>query len=734
VKLESHMNHKTGPFSERVRLLLAEMTLEEKIGQLVLVNGAEGELTDELREGIATGRIGGVLNEVHPETVREMQRLAREKGPRGIGLLMARDVIHGYHTIAPIPLGQAASWNPEIVEACARLSAREATADGLNWAFAPMLDVSRDPRWGRVAESFGEDPLLIGELGAAMVRGLQGDALNRSDSLAACLKHFAGYGACEAGRDYNSTFMPEGELRQTHLPPFKRAIEAGGRTIMASFSDLNGVPATANKQLLGDILREEWGFDGFVVSDWEAIPQLMDHGLCANREDAACEAAQAGIEMEMFSSCYRDTLAGLIKKGRLAEDRLDEMVGRILQVKLEMGLLDDRLPAPEPHQGEKPLDLARQAALESIVLLKNTNGILPLDPEALKRVALIGPLADQPAEQLGTWVFDGRPERSVTPLSALRDSLPDSVIFDYTPGLSHSRDTSGDGFELALEAANKADCVLLFLGEEAILSGEAHCRADITLPGAQSELLKQLCDTGRPVILVIMAGRPLAIEEEAEQADALLYAWHPGTMGGPALADLLLGKASPMGRLPITMPRMSGQVPIYYARRRTGRPPTGEFYTHINEIPVGAAQHSTGNTSHHLDAGYTPLYRFGFGLGYAGTRLENLQLEETRLPMDGSLRFRVELVHESGPPQREVVQVYVRDHVASVTRPIKELKAWQLVELAAGERKKLEFSLPISQLAFVGRDQAWRIEPGRHTLELGLSAEGGLKVDFEILD
>ncbi len=727
------MNHKTGPFSERVRLLLAEMSLEEKIGQLLLVNGAEGELTEELRTGIITGRIGGVLNEADADTVGEMQRLAREESPRGIGLLMARDVIHGYHTIAPIPLGQAASWNPEIVEACARLSAQEATQDGLNWAFAPMLDVSRDPRWGRVAESFGEDPLLIGELGAAMVRGLQGKGLDHADSLAACLKHFAGYGACEAGRDYNSTFMPEGELRQTHLPPFKRAIEAGARTIMASFSDLNGIPATANKQLLTDILRGEWGFGGFVVSDWEAIPQLMDHGLCATEKDAAFEAASAGVEMEMYSSCFRDTLAALIEKGRLNKKRVDEMVGRLLEVKCEMGLLDDRKHPVNVPDMAAGLACVKQAALESIVLLRNQDNLLPLDQAGLKRLAVIGPLADKQADQLGTWVFDGKPELAITPLKALKEALPASVELDFVAGLGHSRDTSTAEIDQAVNAARQADLTLLVLGEEAILSGEAHCRAQIDLPGAQSELLNRICDTGKPVILVIMAGRPLAIEKEASRVKSLLYAWHPGSMGGPALADLLLGKASPMGRLPITMPRLSGQVPIYYARRRTGRPPTGEFYTHIDDIAVGAAQHSTGNTSHHLDAGYTPLFPFGFGLGYAETRLEKLQLESSRLPMDGCLSFSVELVHESGPRQREVVQVYLRDHVASVTRPIKELKAWQLVELAVGERRKLDFSLPLSELSFVGRDQAWRIEPGTHTLEVGLASDGGLTLDFEIV-
>ncbi|MCA9782533.1 MAG: glycoside hydrolase family 3 C-terminal domain-containing protein [Candidatus Cloacimonetes bacterium] len=723
-----------GTLSDRVTALLARMTRAEKIGQLVLVNGSEGTLPDSLRDEVLAGRVGGVLNEVDPDTVQRLQRLAREQSRLGIPLLIGRDVIHGFHHIAPIPLGLAATWNPALVEACSRISALEASACGVNWALAPMLDIGRDPRWGRVAESFGEDPLLVGEMGAAMVRGLQGADLTRADSLLACLKHFAGYGASEGGRDYNSTQIPEITLRQVHLPPFKACIDAGALSLMASFSELNGVPATANAFLLKQILREEWGFRGFVVSDWEAVGQLVDHGLCADTREAAREAALAGIEMEMYGRCFAEHLDALVTAGSVSEAQLDTMAGHMLEVKLRMGLLDGRPERASVSQSAAELaGPLHRAALESAVLLVNRQQALPLRSEELHTLAVIGPLADEPAEQLGTWVFDGRPELTRTPLRDLRDYAGDRFLVRHEPGLAFSRDRDDAGFEAAVTLAAEADAVVLFLGEEAILSGEAHCRADIRLPGRQEELLRRVCEAGGRVILVLMAGRPLALEAVVELPDAILFAWHPGTLGGPALRELLFGEAVPSGKLPMTFPRVAGQIPIYCAHTNTGRPARPDLYTPMDQIPRGAVQHSTGNTSHYLDAGYTPLFPFGHGLSYTRFDYSDLRLEQSQLSSEQTLRFSVTLRNVGDVAAEEVVQVYVRDLVASVTRPVRELKAFRRVALEPGQSTSVRFEIPIAELAFVGRDHSWCLEPGTHRLWVGGSSTAELEASFEIL-
>ncbi len=719
---------------ERARELLGKMSLAEKIGQLVLVNGAAGEIPADLREAIAAGRVGGVLNEVVPECVDELQRIACDESRLGIPLLIARDVIHGFKHIAPIPLGQAASWNPELVEACARLAAREAAASGVNWAMAPMVDIGRDPRWGRVAESFGEDPLLTSRFGAAVVRGLQGEDLSHADSVAACVKHFAGYGASEGGRDYDCTSVPEIELRQVHLPPFQACLQAGAVSLMPSFGDLNGTPATMNRLLLQRILRQEWGFEGIVLSDWEAVRQLVDHGVCADRREAAREAALAGVDMEMFSRCFEDHLPGLIAAGEVDVSRLDEMVLSILRVKLQLGLFDGRRRPLEVPLKQEELQPLYHSALQSVVLLKNESQTLPLQVEKLKKLAVIGPLADEALEQLGTWVFDGDTSLSVTPLQALREYAKGRFEVIHEPGLEYSRDRSLEGMPKATMAAIEADAVVVFLGEEAILSGEAHCRADLRLPGAQTELLRRVTDSGKPVIVVILAGRPLALQEVIDLPAAVLYAWHPGTLAGPALRDLLFGIESPSGKLPMTFPRMSGQVPVYYARKNTGRPASAEFYTPLEEIPRGAVQYSTGNTCHHLDAGYTPLFPFGFGLSYSTFSYDNLQLKTCRVSRDSAaLDFSVCLRNTGKVEAEEVVQVYVRDLVGSVTRPVRELKDFRRVRLAAGESRVLHFSLPVKELAFVGADLGWRLEAGKHQLFVGGSSAAQLMNEFELL-
>jgi beta-glucosidase len=722
----------------RVRDLVSRMTLGEKIGQLSQVNGPGAGIPEDFAEAIRRGWVGSVLNAVDPDLVREMQRIAVEESRLGIPLLIGRDVIHGFRTIFPIPLGQAASWNPGLVREAARVAAREAARAGVNWTFAPMVDIGRDPRWGRVAECLGEDPYLASRLAVAMVEGFQGEDLTAPDSLVACAKHFAGYGASEAGRDYNTTFIPEGELRDVHLPPFQAAVEAGVGTLMASFSDLNGVPATANSLLMTDILRGEWGFDGFVVSDWDSVHQLSVHGLTEGDHEAAYEAAMAGIDMEMSSRCYIDHLESLVDEGRVPLERVDEMVANILRTKARAGLFDEPYPPADSFPetgGREHLELAHEAAVQSGVLLKNDRHpepVLPLDLETVGRIAVVGPLADEPGEQLGTWIFDGDPTLSVTPLQALRAAADGRAEIEYVQALETTRDRSHEQFHAAREAAGRADVVVLFVGEDAILSGEAHCRSDISLPGAQEALIQEVADTGTPVVLVILAGRPLALESVAGHASAILYMWHPGSMGGPAVVDLLTGARTPSGKLPITLPRVTGQIPIYYGHRRTGRPPTPESFVYIDDIPPHAEQLSVGNTSFHLDVWYRPLFSFGFGLSYTEFRYEKLHLEADSVAIGEPVRVFVDVVNTGGREGAEVAQLYVRDQVASVTRPVRELKAFQRVHLEPGERRTLEFVLHPRDFAFTGRDMKPTVEPGNFSIWVGRDSDATLRVELEL--
>jgi len=721
---------------ERIERLLEQMTLEEKVGQLTLASGGGGHIPEWLDEGIRRGRTGAVLNEVDVDTVNELQRRAVEESRLGIPLLIGRDVIHGFRTVFPIPLGQAATWNPELVERGARVAALEASRCGINWTFAPMLDIGRDPRWGRVAETFGEDPHLSSVLGAAMVRGFQGGELDADGSIAACAKHFAGYGASESGKDYNSTNIPENELRNVHLRPFKAALDAGVCSLMTSFSDLDGVPASANEFLLDQVLRREWDFDGFVVSDWDSISQLQAHGLTENDRESAYEAARAGVDMEMASTTYAHHLPQLVTEGRISEEKVDGMVRNVLRTKLRLGLFERPYVDPEsfPDWGNPTyLADALETARQSIVMLRNRDETLPLKPHELSSLAVIGPMADEPYEQLGTWIFDGDPELSQTPLSAIREALHGEVEVRYERGLETTRSRTRDGFPAALDAARAADVVVLVLGEESILSGEAHCRADITLPGAQAALLDEVASLGKPVILVIMAGRALAVEALPDSVAAILYAWHPGTMGGPAISDILTGVVSPSGRLPVSLPRVGGQIPIYYAHKNTGRPPTPETFVHIDDIDPGAPQVSIGNTSFHLDVHPSPAYPFGFGLTYGDVHYRSVSCPEPRITPGSSLEVIIEVANEGQWDVEEVVQIYIRDLVGSVTRPVRELVAFRRVSLEAGEVRHLRFDIDAKELAFYGRDMKRKAEPGRFHLWVGGHAGSTLQTEFELL-
>jgi beta-glucosidase len=726
----------TEDIEQRVEALLSRMTLEEKIGQMCLANAGDSYIHAYLAEALRAGRVGGVLNEVDPGLVNELQRLAVEESRLGVPLLIGRDVIHGFRTVMPIPLGQAATWNPDLVTRAARVAAREAASCGVNWTFAPMVDVCRDPRWGRIAESLGEDPQLASILGVAMLQGFQGPDLARPDAIAACAKHFAGYGAVESGRDYAAANVPENELRNVHLRPFKAAVEAGAATLMTSFSEVDGVPATASERLVRRILKEEWGFGGFVVSDWDSVRQLRIHGLTADDRESAREALAAGVDMEMHGDAYLAHAPSLVRGGEIDESLVDGAVRRILRVKFELGLFERPYVEPAafpPIASADAFAVAREAALASIVLLRNQHHVLPLSRDALRSLAVIGPLADAPDEQLGTWVFDGDPGLSITPLQALRELADERIEIGYLRAMETTRSRDTRAFDAAVALAARSDATILFLGEEAILSGEAHCRADISLPGAQAELVARIRQAGKLLIAVILAGRPLALSNIVDHVDAILYAWHPGTMGGPAIADLLLGIESPSGKLPVTFPRMVGQIPIYYSQKNTGKPPGPDSVVHIDDIDPRARQLSLGMTSFHLDAGYTPLFAFGHGLSYSSFEYSGICVSGEEIALGQSFHVRAELRNTGDRVATEVAQLYIRDLVGSVTRPVRELKGFRRVRLEPGQQVTVDFRLHTDDLAFYGRDMRLVVEPGEFQAWIGGSSEAGLCAGFRVV-
>jgi beta-glucosidase len=720
---------------KRVSALLEKMTLAEKIGQMCQLNAGDGFAPDYLADGLRAGHIGSVLNVVDVNAVNELQRIALEESRLGIPLMVGRDVIHGFKTVLPIPLGQAATWNPELVRKGAEVAAREAATAGINWTFAPMIDISRDARWGRIAESLGECVLLTSELAVAMVKGFQGDDLTANGSIASCAKHFAGYGAVESGRDYATTNIPETKLRNVYLRPFKAAVDAGVSTLMTSFSDLNGIPATANAFLLKQVLRDEWAYDGFVVSDWDSIRQLQIHGLTENDKESAYEAVTAGVDMEMAGDAYGHHLAALIEEERIGIETIDTAVANILRAKFRLGLFEDpytNLELLPPVANQEALDVARLAALQSVVMLKNDHGVLPLAADALTSVALIGPLADAPYQQLGTWIFDGDVDLSVTPMHAIHSLVGHDVDVRYLRAMENSRSRASEAFNEAVQIAATSDVTVLFLGEESILSGEAHSRADINLPGDQAELVRRIRETGKPVVAVILAGRPLTLTNIVDHVDAILYAWHPGSMGGPAIADLLFGLESPSGKLPATFPRVVGQIPIYYSQKNSGKPPTWDNVAHIDDIDTRAPQTSLGMSAFHLDTHFTPLFAFGHGLSYASFEYHNISASKHELALGERLTIGAALTNHSGVAADEVVQLYIRDLVASITRPVRELKGFRRVRLEPGETTRVEFDLHTDDLSFFGRDMKRTTEAGEFHAWIGGSSETQLRTEFRI--
>ncbi|MCF8233886.1 MAG: beta-glucosidase BglX [Bacteroidales bacterium] len=707
------------------------MSLEDKIGQLQLMNSPGNDQLEELEERIRKGRIGGVLNEVRPEVIQKMQLIAVEESELGIPLLFGRDVIHGFKTVLPINIGMAATFNPGLIRKGALVSAKEASSVGINWNFAPMIDIARDPRWGRMAESFGEDPLLVTRMGLAMMRGFHGNDPDKEYLMAACAKHFAGYGAAEGGRDYNSASIPEVELWNVYFPPFKALKDAGVHTFMTGFNELNGVPASGNAFLLRNILKERWDFKGFVVSDWASITEMQTHGFVANEREAARKSMQAGLDMEMATSTYCNHLKEMVESCEISEDLIDDAVRRILRIKLQLDLFEYPYANPEEVINNPPdshFNIARKIAEQSFVLLKNKNQTLPLNKN-IKKLAVIGPMADDRYEQLGTWIFDGDTNLSITPLLALKNMLGRDRI-NYAKALETMRSLDKEGFPGALQAAVNSEAIIVFAGEESIITGEAHSRAYLDLPGAQNDLVKELSKTGKPLILVVMTARPLTIGEIQQYADAVIYAWHPGTMAGPALADVLFGVKSPSGKLPVTFPKAPGQIPVYYAHKNTGRPPSDESFTHIQDIPVRSFQTSIGNTSHYLDVGFKPLYPFGFGLSYTSFEYSNLILEKNRLNNDDSLKVSIDLANTGIYMGTEVVQIYIRDMVASITRPVKELKDFKRISIDPGKKVSVHFTLPVSELGFFDAKGNYKVEPGKFRVWIGGSSDSGLSEDF----
>lgn len=711
---------------KRINELLSQMTLEEKIGQL---NQVTHFTTEQMFPDVAAGNIGSILNLSDPVEINKLQRVAIEESRLGIPLIFARDVIHGFRTIFPIPLGQAAAFDAEMVEKGARIAAQEAVASGVRWTFSPMVDISRDSRWGRIAESFGEDPYLTSELAVAMLRGYQ----ENEKPLAACAKHFVGYGASEGGLDYAPIHIPERELRNYYLPPFEALAKAGCMTLMPSFNDNDGIPNAGNKFLLRDVLRDEWGWDGCVVSDWGSVGGMIPHGFAADPKEASKRALTAGTDIDMMSYAYISELKNLVESGELSEKVIDESVRNVLRLKFRLGLFENPYVEEENYQAAyytpEALEAAREAAAKSAVLLKNENNTLPLTAKT-KSILVAGPLAKAPHDQLGTWIFDGEKSHTITPLQALMENYGERVKIGYTDILSYSREKCSDkALRQFTSKASSYDAVVLFLGEESILSGEAHSLVNLDLQGSQSELLKAARRSGKPVIAVVMAGRALSVGKDLENMDALVWSFHPGTMGGVALAELIFGDEVPSGKLPITFPVAAGQEPIYYNAHFPERPASGTEVL-LDDIELEAGQTSLGCTAYWLDAGFGPLYPFGYGLSYTTFEYSNVTTDKQTYAKDDNVTISFTLTNSGKVDATEVVQVYVRDVVGSVSRPKKELKAFERITLAAGESRNCTITLPVERLAFWNIDMEKVVEAGEFYLWVSSDSASGDKLSF----
>ena len=707
--------------SDRVESLLSKMTLDEKVGQLVLFTSDWSVTGPSMRQGyiddIRAGRCGNIFNAYTAEYTRKLQEIAVNETRLGIPLLFGYDVIHGFRTVFPINLGISASWDIDAVEESARIAAREAAAAGLHWTFSPMCDICVEPRWGRVSEGAGEDPLLGSRISAAMTRGYQGGDLSDPSTVLACIKHYAAYGAPQAGRDYNTVDMSERWLREFYLPPYKAAVDAGALSVMASFNELDGVPATANYHLMQEILRDEWGFQGFVVTDYTGINEMVCHGYAADEADAGRLAINAGIDMDMQSAAFFNYLKEQVESGAVSRKTLDRAVRRVLNVKEALGLFDDPFrycseerEASETLTGENKA-FARKLASESMVLLKN-DGVLPLVKG--EKVAVIGSLAASRDDLLGTWRAAGEVDKvPASILDAIREYNGAANVV-YAEGCKEQGDDRS-GFAAALAAAKRAKKVVMVIGENCHWSGEAASRSDIRIPGVQSELLEKIAATGKPVAVVLLNGRPLDLSAESETAGAILEAWYPGTMGGYAAADVLYGEYNPSGKLSITFPRNLGQVPVYHYAKNTGRP-----YVH----PEAKYE------SRYLDVPNEPLYAFGHGLSYTSFDYSDITLSAPSFAGDGSLTASVTVTNTGAVAGTETVQLYIRDLVGSVTRPVKQLKDFTRVTLGPGASETVSFTIGKETLSFWRQDMTFGPEAGDFKLFIGGASDAVKEAEF----
>lgn len=704
--------------------LLGRMTLEEKIGQLSIAGADRKDLEQLIRDG----RLGGTNGVLPGKNVlaytRHMQQLAMQSRLK-IPLWFMGDVSHGFRTIFPVPLALAATWDTALVERVHRAAATEATAAGVDWTFSPMVDISRDPRWGRVAEGAGEDPFLDAAMALAQLRGFQGDDLAAPDTMMATAKHFVGYGAVEAGRDYNAVYLPQGVLHDVYLPPFHALVDAGIGAVMPALTTLNDVPSTADRALLTDLLRKQWGYRGLIVSDYDAVPELQQHGIAATPADAARLALAAGIDIDLHSGTYLAQLPDLVRRGVVPMSEIDAAVRRVLAAKYRLGLFDDPFRYGDARRAQrvtlsaKHRALARQAARESMVLLKNANHTLPLSRRV--RIAVIGPLADDRQDMLGQMSAEGEPQDVVPILDGIRTAVGDAARVTYTQGVDVTGDDTS-GVAAAADMAKAADVAVLVLGEDQHLIGEGHSRSQLGLPGRQLELAKAIVATGKPVVVVLVNGRPLTIPWLHDHAAAILEAWVPGDEAGPAVADLLFGEANPSGKLPMTFPRDVGQVPIYYAHLETGRPwdPTGSLTRHY--------------TTHYVDVPNTPLYPFGYGLSYTSFAYGPLHLDSDRLTARGTLHVSVRVTNSGQRRGSEVVQLYVHDEIASVSPPVRLLKGFQRVTLGPGASKDVSFTLVPAALAFYRGNGRMGTEPGTYDVYVGGDSMATRSARFVLVD
>jgi beta-glucosidase len=703
----------------RVNALLAQMTLAEKLGQLQQLDGeGNGNFRPEHLDLARKGLLGSTLNVRNGGRPNQLQRVAMEESRLKIPLLFGFDTIHGYRTIFPIPLAEAASWDPSLAERSSSIAAKEAYAAGLRWTFAPMVDIARDPRWGRITEGSGEDPFLGAAFARARVRGFQGEDYSQPGKILACAKHWVAYGAAEGGRDYNTTEVSEQTLRSIYFPPFKAAVDAGVGTFMSAFNALNGVPTSANHFTLTKVLRDEWKFEGFVVSDYTSVKELINHGYAANDKEAAWLALNAGVDMEMVSRLFNEHGSTLLTEKKWSQATLDEAVRRILRIKFRLGLFErpyvDESLEKTAYLSVDSRAVAREIAGKSMVLLKNDRDTLPL-AKTIRSIAVVGPLADDKHSPLGWWSGDGRDEDTITPLAGIRNKVSTQTKVTYAKGCDVTGDSDA-GFAEAVAAARDSDVAIVFVGESKDMVGEAASRATLDLPGRQMDLVKEVARTGKPTIVVLVNGRPPAIGWIVDNVPSILEAWMGGTESGNAIADVLFGDVNPGGKLPVTFPRVTGQVPIYYNHLNTGRPPDA----------------NNRYTSKYFDAPWTPQFPFGFGLSYTQFKISNVAISATQIRPDGSIRVTADVENAGKRVGDEVVQLYVRDVAASIARPVKELKGFQRITLQPGQKRSVEFVLRPEHLGFYNREMRFVVEPGEFRVMVGSNSQDVIEKTFEV--